>query len=164
MAAGEALTAPAWEAVVSLLVPRRDLPMAVAANSVSVNISRAVGPALGGALLGAFGVSTPFLLNAVSNVGVIGALAWWPEPVRARSKLPPEHFASAMITGVRHARYNRHLIGGSTEDSGSDDDESEDDENEGSEEEKPKASVGGRATTSFAELRAQVTKRYPSSK
>ena len=110
VAVGEALTAPAWEAVVSLLVPKRDLPMAVAANSVSVNISRAIGPALGGALLGAFGTSTPFLLNAVSNLGVIGALAWWPEPARAKSKLPPEHFASAMITGVRHARYNRHLI------------------------------------------------------
>lgn len=107
---GEALTAPAWESVVSLLVPKRDLPMAVAANSVSVNISRAIGPALGGALLGAFGVSTPFVLNAVSNLGVIGALVWWPEPARAKSKLPPEHFASAMVTGVRHARYNRHLI------------------------------------------------------
>jgi len=110
VAAGEALTAPGWEAVVSLLVPKRDLPMAVAVNSVGVNISRAVGPALGGALLGAFGVSAPFVLNAVSNLGVIGALAWWPEPARAKSKLPPEHFASAVITGVRHARYNRHLI------------------------------------------------------
>jgi MFS family permease len=110
VAVGEALTAPAWEAIVGLLVPRRDLPTAVAANSVSVNISRAVGPALGGALLGAFGPLAPFLLNAVSNIGAIGALAWWPEPTRARSRLPPEHFASAMITGVRHARYNRHLI------------------------------------------------------
>lgn len=110
VATGEALTAPAWEAVVSLLVPKRDLPMAVAANSVSVNISRAVGPALGGALLGTIGVSTPFVLNAASNLGVIGALAWWPQPARARSKLPPEHFASAIVTGIRHARYNRYLI------------------------------------------------------
>lgn len=110
VAIAEALTAPAWEAVVSLLVPKPELPMAVAANSVSVNVSRAVGPALGGALLGTLGVPAPFLLNAVSNLGVIGALAWWPEPGRAASRLPPEHFASAMITGLRHARYNRPLI------------------------------------------------------
>ncbi|PSJ56280.1 MFS transporter [Mesorhizobium soli] len=110
VATGEALTAPAWEAIVSLLVPRPELPMAVAANSVSVNVSRAVGPALGGALLGALGVPAPFLLNAVSNFAVIGALAWWPEPTRAASRLPPEHFTSAMIIGLRHARYNRHLI------------------------------------------------------
>ena len=110
VATGEALTAPAWEAIVSLLVSKSELPMAIAANSVSVNVSRAVGPALGGALLGSLGVSTPFLLNAASNIAVIGALTWWPEPARAASRLPPEHFASAMITGLRHARYNRHLI------------------------------------------------------
>src|SRR6185437_249094 len=57
----------------------------------------------------AWGVPAPFLLNAVSNLGVIGVLAWWREPTRAVSKLPPEHFANAMITGLRHARYNRHL-------------------------------------------------------
>ena len=110
VAAGEALTAPAWESVVSLLVPKPDLPMAVAANSVSVNVSRAVGPALGGALLGSLGVPTPFLVNAASNVGTIGALLWWPEPQRATSRLPPEHFVSAMMTGLRHAAYNGPLI------------------------------------------------------
>lgn len=110
VATGEALTAPAWEAVVSLLVPKAELPMAVAANSVSVNVSRAVGPALGGALLGSLGVPSPFLVNAVSNLGTIGALFWWPEPKRAASRLPPEHFPSAMMTGLRHARYNGHLI------------------------------------------------------
>src|SRR6185437_974800 len=88
VAAGGALTAPAWEAVVSLLVSRPELPMAVAANSVSVNVSRAVGPALGGALLGMIGLPAPFLLNALSNLGVIGALVWWPQPARGPSKLP----------------------------------------------------------------------------
>ena len=109
VAAGEALTAPPWESIVSLLVPRSELPTAVAANSVSVNVSRAVGPALGGALLGSLGIPSPFLVNAVSNLGTIGALVWWPEPARAASKLPPEHFMSAMVTGLRHARYNRPL-------------------------------------------------------
>lgn len=110
VAAGEAFTAPAWEAIVSLLVAKPELPMAVAANSVGVNVSRAAGPALGGALLGSLGVASPFLMNAVANVGVIGALIWWPEPERAATRLPPEHFMSAMITGLRHTRYNRHLI------------------------------------------------------
>ena len=46
--AAGALTVPAWQAVVPRLVPKDDMPSAVAANSVGVNISRALGPALGG--------------------------------------------------------------------------------------------------------------------
>src|SRR5271166_2288504 len=68
---GSALTAPAWQAVVSQLVPRPDLPSAIAANSVGINVSRAVGPALGGVVGGAFGIAAPFWLDAVSNLGVI---------------------------------------------------------------------------------------------
>jgi MFS family permease len=70
VAAANALTAPAWQAVVTLLVPKSDLPQAVAANSVGINASRAVGPALGGALLGGFGAAAPFCINAVSNIGI----------------------------------------------------------------------------------------------
>ena len=47
VAAANAFTAPAWQAVVPLLVPKSELPQAVAANSVGFNVSRAVGPALG---------------------------------------------------------------------------------------------------------------------
>src|SRR5262245_28968591 len=45
---GAALIAPAWQAVVPQLVPRQDLQPAIALNSVGINISRAVGPALAG--------------------------------------------------------------------------------------------------------------------
>src|SRR3984885_7846649 len=45
---GSAITAPAWQAVVPQLVPKSELPAAVAANSVGINVSRAVGPAIGG--------------------------------------------------------------------------------------------------------------------
>jgi MFS family permease len=38
---GSALTSPAWQSIVPLLVPRPDLNPAVAANSVGVNVSRA---------------------------------------------------------------------------------------------------------------------------
>ena len=62
-------------------------------NSVGINISRALGPALGGVLTSAFGVAAPFWVNAVSNFGVIGALAWWRVPGRRTERLPAERFA-----------------------------------------------------------------------
>ena len=106
---GSAITAPGWQAVVPQLVSKTDLPAAVAANSVGINVSRAVGPAIGGILVGAMGIAAPFWLNAFSNVGVIAALIWWHPPRRSRTPLPPESFGSAIRTGLRHARYNRHL-------------------------------------------------------
>src|SRR5271154_636998 len=54
--AAGALTVPAWQSVVPQLVPKDDLPAAIAANSVGVNISRAIGPALGGAIISADGI------------------------------------------------------------------------------------------------------------
>jgi MFS family permease/quinol monooxygenase YgiN len=106
---GSAMTFPAWQAVVAQLVPRPDLPAAVAANSVGINVSRAVGPALGGVIVAVFGIAAPFWLDAFSNVGVIAALIWW-RPLRAIGpRLPPEPFGSAVRTGFRHARYNAHL-------------------------------------------------------
>jgi MFS family permease len=110
VAAGDALTSPAYQAIVPLLVPKSDLPRAVVANSAGVNVSRAVGPALGGALLGAFGIAAPFWINAVSNFGSIGALVWWREPERSGARLPPEHLLSAIRAGFRYARYNASLI------------------------------------------------------
>jgi MFS family permease len=109
VAVGSAMTAPAWQAVVGKLVPKADLPSAVAANSVGVNVSRAIGPALGGVIVGALGIAAPFWLDAFSNVGVIAALIWWRAPTRSASALPPEPFGSAIRTGLRYARYNSHL-------------------------------------------------------
>jgi len=104
-----AMTAPAWQAVVSQLVPSADLQSAIAANSAGVNVSRAIGPALGGVLIGSAGIAAPFWLDACSNIGVIAALIWWRPRKRARQPLPPEPFWGAVRTGIRHARYNSRL-------------------------------------------------------
>ena len=109
VAAGGAFTAPGWQAITTLLVPKADLQPAVAANSVGVNVSRAIGPALGGALLGVFGIAAPFVINAVSNLGVIFAMLWWRPPRRRGSSLPPERIWAAIMTGVRYARFSRPL-------------------------------------------------------
>jgi MFS family permease len=107
--AGSAATAPAWQSVVPALVPRAELPAAIAMNSVGINVSRAVGPALGGVMTAAFGIAAPFWVNAVSNFGVIGALLRWRSAAHQDSQLPAERFFAALRIGIRHARNNRQL-------------------------------------------------------
>src|SRR5712671_3363981 len=103
-----ALTAPVWQSIVPQLVPRQDLSPAVAANSVGINVSRAVGPALGGVMVARIGIGAPFWFNAVSNLAVVGALLWWHPPEKG-ARLPVERFGSAIRIGFRHARNNPHL-------------------------------------------------------
>jgi MFS family permease len=107
--AGSALTAPAWQAIVPQLVPRQDLHAAVAANSIGINVSRAVGPALSGIITGHVGIAAPFWINAIGNLAVIGALLWWRSPNTRPHHLPAERFESAIRAGFRHARSNWHL-------------------------------------------------------
>jgi MFS family permease len=103
-----AATAPAWQAVVNRLVPKADLAAAVALNSTGINISRAIGPALGGLFIILYGIAVPFWIDAFSNAGVIACLWWW-RVAPTTTRLAPEHFGGAIRTGLRHARNNRHL-------------------------------------------------------
>jgi MFS family permease len=51
----------------------------------------------------------PFWINAVSNLGIVGALLWWREPKRAATLLPTERIGGAMMTGLRYVQHSRHL-------------------------------------------------------
>src|SRR5262245_7924864 len=104
-----ALQAPAWQAVVPQLVPAQSLQGAIAANAVGINITRAVGPALGGVILANFGLAIPFWVNAASFLGMVAVLLCWRPPQQARRHLPVEQFGSAIRTGFRHARNNPDL-------------------------------------------------------
>ncbi|WP_292413327.1 MULTISPECIES: MFS transporter [unclassified Methylophaga] len=104
--AGAAFVAPAWQAIVPQLVPRDTLQPAVTLNSVGINISRAIGPALAGLIIVSVGIAWPYLLNALSFVVVIAALLWWRPPPRKQSHLPAERFWSAMVAGLRYARFS----------------------------------------------------------
>jgi MFS family permease len=104
-----ALETPAWQAIVPQLVPKEALSSASAANSVGVNISRVIGPALAGMVILAFGIAAPFWLDAVSNLGVIAVIFWWRPPAKPTQALPAERMLNAIRTGLRYARNNGHL-------------------------------------------------------
>ena len=106
---GGALSAPAWMAITPLLVPAPALAGAIAANNVGFNISRAIGPALGGLVIARVGVAAPFWLCAMGDLCNVAALLWWRAPRKAAQSLPAERLTSAIRTGVRHAANNRHL-------------------------------------------------------
>ena len=105
---GAAFNAPAWQASVPDLVPRDQIPAAVALNSAGYNASRAVGPALGGLLVGLLGPTWAFALNAVSFVGVLVVIKGWKrKPVT--TDLPAERFIAAMKEGLRYTRHRTTL-------------------------------------------------------
>ena len=88
---GTALNSPAWQASVRQQVGLRDLPQAIALNTISFNLARSVGPALGGLLISLWNVSLAFAINAVSYVAMIVVLfRWRPEtPPRERRAMLP---------------------------------------------------------------------------
>ena len=100
---GAAFMAPAWQAIVPSLVTRPQLSAAIALNSMGINVSRAIGPALAGFLIVAVGLAAPFALNALSFIGIIAALLWWRPSAETEKKLPSERMGSAITAGLRFA-------------------------------------------------------------
>ena len=106
---GTAMNGPAFQAILPELVPGREIPSAVTLTGVAVNVSRAVGPALGGLLVAAAGSGVVFLLNAVSFLGVMAVIYRWPRTPQ-RSTLPPEHIFGAMRAGFRYVLHAPELL------------------------------------------------------
>lgn len=102
---GAAFMAPAWQAVVPSLVPRAALKPAIALNSMGINVSRAIGPAIAGVLITGAAAAMPFALNAASHLVIAAALLLW----RPAPAAPRHHggLLADMATGLRHVRHNR---------------------------------------------------------
>ncbi|HZH50435.1 MAG TPA: MFS transporter [Microvirga sp.] len=98
---GTAFNGPAWQSLVGEMVPREDLPAAIALNSMGFNIARSVGPAVGGLIVAAVGAFAAFAVNVVSYIGLIAVLARW-QPARPPRVLPPESLGTAMAAGIRY--------------------------------------------------------------
>ena len=102
---GQALTLPAWAAVIPELVPREQLRAASALGSISVNVARAIGPAAAGVLIAHLGAAPVFGLNAVAFLIFAVALVRW-RPGNARAVEVPERFTAALRAGGRYVRHS----------------------------------------------------------
>ena len=98
---GTAFNGPAWQSLVGEMVPRSEIPAAIALNSMGFNIARSVGPAVGGLIVATAGAFAAFATNAVSYIGLIVVLARW-RPSNPPRLLPPETLGTAMAAGLRY--------------------------------------------------------------
>jgi MFS family permease len=69
-----AFSAPAQLALITSLVDEPDVPQAVALNSMTFNLARAIGPALAALAIATLGIPAAFLLNAFSYLVLVVAL------------------------------------------------------------------------------------------
>lgn len=104
---GNAVTGPSWSTLVPELVPRSRLPEAVALQSTSWNIARAVGPALGGLVVARLGPAAAFALNAVSFALLIAVVARTPDLPREVVRTP---MTRAIREGLAYFARTRELV------------------------------------------------------
>ena len=81
-----AVNAPAYQAMVPRLVPPEDLQNAIALNSAQFNLSRIVGPTLGGYAMAWFGIAGNFLINGFSFLAVLWPLFRMRYPVEKQER------------------------------------------------------------------------------
>ncbi|PQM26016.1 hypothetical protein CVO77_13000 [Sphingopyxis lindanitolerans] len=98
---GVAFFAPVWEASVNELAPARDVPAAISLNSISFNVARSFGPAVGGLAISLAGVMAAFALNALFFLPMILVFLLW-RRTEEESRFPPEQLYRAVIFGMRY--------------------------------------------------------------
>ena len=96
---------PTQQAMVNDLVPHSELPPAVALGAIAFNVSRAVGPAIAGAMAAWLGTGSALLACALMFVGMVLAVR------RLRRHAPPmpgipETLFSGIRSGMRFARHS----------------------------------------------------------
>jgi MFS family permease len=102
---GVALYGPAWGASISEQVAPEHLPAAVALGSISYNVARSFGPAVGGVIVLAAGSKAAFATNALAYLPLLAAFFLWRRK-HVVPRLPPEGIARAIISGTRYALHS----------------------------------------------------------
>jgi MFS family permease len=100
---GQAVNAPTFSSLLPTLVPREDMAGAISLQSVNLNASRVIGPAIGGVILGVWGPSTVFVLNAVSFTAILTVVFMLRFPAVPNDPSAPTGF-SRILGGFTVAR------------------------------------------------------------
>jgi MFS family permease len=98
-----ALGAPGLNAILPTLVPREDLPGAVALASVQMNLSRVIGPIIGAGIYYLLSAAPVFAINALTYVFAVIGLLWAVYPRRTHARVAERGFAR-LLSGARIAR------------------------------------------------------------
>jgi predicted MFS family arabinose efflux permease len=99
-----------FAAIVPELVPRAQLPAALALNSVSMDAARIIGPLVAGALIASVGSIWVFLLNAVLSLVAAVVITRWQRQHKPHP-LGRERLGSAMRIGLQYVVQSQHLKG-----------------------------------------------------
>jgi predicted MFS family arabinose efflux permease len=99
---GVALFSPSWQASIPEQVSRGHLPAAVALGTISYNVARSFGPALGGVIVVLYGVKAVFGMTSLLYIPLLTAFFFW-QRRHVPSRLPPERIDRAILTGARYA-------------------------------------------------------------
>ncbi|MEM9827901.1 MAG: MFS transporter [Planctomycetota bacterium] len=97
-----------WQSMAYELVPREQMSRAIALGSISFNLARATGPALGGLLIGLLGVWSNFSLNAISFAVVLLVLLSWDGTVQRRTNIRP--LRQSFREGVAYCASRRPIL------------------------------------------------------
>lgn len=98
-----AVQLPAYQAFIPSVVPRSLIGDAASLSSIGVNVARAIGPAIAGIVIGSWGVSFVFALNALSFAGLLLVLFFY----RGHEEPAGQHerFMSATRAGLRYVMH-----------------------------------------------------------
>jgi MFS family permease len=102
---GVALYSPSWQASIGEQVSPQNLPQAIALGTISYNVARSFGPAIGGLVVLAFGAKAAFGINTVFYIPLWLAFFAWTRR-HSPSRLPPERIDRAIVSGARYALHS----------------------------------------------------------
>ena len=102
---GVALYSPSWQASIGEQVSEQHLPAAIALGTISYNIARSIGPAIGALIVASLGAQAAFAITASFYIPLWLAFFAW-QRKHMPSRLPPERIHRAIASGGRYARHS----------------------------------------------------------
>lgn len=101
---------PAWQAIISQVVPAGDLMNAIALNSAQFHASRMVGPAVAGYLVASYGTDWAFYINGVTFLAVLVAVLLISPIPPAQSGRERRSWFKEALEGFAYVRANRTVL------------------------------------------------------